>query len=121
MSHSVPVPPARGVARNYAIDWLRITGVLVVFFFQLALQSEIPAYVLGMARYPLLRYLLALSAAELPIAIGAVILGSGFLNRQYWLMVGVGLVGIGVVSLAIRALHRKLSKAAGKPLVAAGG
>jgi len=50
-----------------------------------------------------------------------VILGSGFLNRQYWLMVGVGLVGIGVVSLAIRALHRKLSKAAGKPLVAAGG
>jgi uncharacterized membrane protein YdjX (TVP38/TMEM64 family) len=84
---------------------------LVVFLFQLALQSEIPAYVMGMARYPLLKYLLALSAAELPIAVGAVILGSGFLNRQYWLMVGVGLTGIGVVSLAITALHRRLSNA----------
>jgi len=84
---------------------------LVVFLFQLALQSEIPAYVMGMVRYPLLRYLLALSAAELPIAVAAVILGSGFLNRQYGLMVGVGLAAIGLVSLAIRALHRRLSHA----------
>lgn len=83
---------------------------VVVFLFQLALQSEIPAYVLGMARYPLLKYLLALSAAELPIAVAAVMMGSGFLNRQYWLMVGVGVIGIGVVSLAIRVLHRRLAK-----------
>jgi uncharacterized membrane protein YdjX (TVP38/TMEM64 family) len=87
------------------------TPFLVVFFFQLALQSEIPAYVMGMVRYPVLRYLLALSAAELPIAVGAVILGSGFLNRQYWLMVGIGLTGIAGVSLAVRALHRRLSNA----------
>jgi uncharacterized membrane protein YdjX (TVP38/TMEM64 family) len=86
---------------------------LVVFLFQIALQSEIPAYVLGMARYPLPRYLLALSAAELPFAVGAVLLGSGFLNRQYWLMGGVGLAGIAVVSLAIGALHRRLPKGRG--------
>lgn len=85
--------------------------LLVVFLFQLALQSEIPAYVMGLVRYPLLRYLLALSAAELPMAIGAVILGRGFLNRQYGMMVGVGLAGIGIVSLAIRALQRRLSHA----------
>jgi uncharacterized membrane protein YdjX (TVP38/TMEM64 family) len=82
---------------------------LVVFLFQLALQSEIPAYVMGLVRYPFLRYLLALGAAELPIAVAAVVLGSGFLHRQYWLMVGAGLAGIGIVSLAIRALHRRLS------------
>lgn len=82
---------------------------LVVLLFQVALQSEIPAYVMGMARYPLLRYLLALSVAELPFAVGAVLLGSGFLNRQYWLMIGVGLAGIGVVALAVGALHRRLS------------
>jgi uncharacterized membrane protein YdjX (TVP38/TMEM64 family) len=85
--------------------------VVVVFLFQLALQSEIPAYVLGTARYPLPKYLLALGAAELPIAIATVMLGSGFLNRQYWLMVGVGVIGIGVMSLAIRALHRRLAHA----------
>jgi uncharacterized membrane protein YdjX (TVP38/TMEM64 family) len=83
----------------------------LVFLFQLALQSEIPAYVLGTVRYPLLKYLLALSAAELPIAIAAVMLGSGFLNRQYWLMAGVGLAGIAVVGLAITVLHRHLSSA----------
>ena len=36
MSHSVCAPPAREVARNYAIDWLRIALVLVVFFFHAA-------------------------------------------------------------------------------------
>ena len=36
MSHSVSAPPAREVARNYAIDWLRIAVVLVVFFFHAA-------------------------------------------------------------------------------------
>lgn len=83
---------------------------LVVFLFQIALQSEIPAYVMGMVRYPPLRYLLALGAAELPFAVGAVLLGSGFLNRQYWMMVGVGIVGIAIVSLAVGALYRRLSK-----------
>ena len=84
-------------------------SIWLVFLFQLALQSEIPAYILGMARYPLLKYLLALGAAELPIAIAAVMLGSGFLNRQYWLMLGVGVAGIAVVGLAVRALHRRLA------------
>jgi len=36
VSHSVTAPPAREVARNYAIDWLRIAIVLVVFFFHAA-------------------------------------------------------------------------------------
>jgi uncharacterized membrane protein YdjX (TVP38/TMEM64 family) len=83
--------------------------IWLVFLFQLALQSEIPAYVLGTVRYPLFKYLLALGAAELPIAIAAVMLGTGFLNRQYWLMAGVGLAGVAVVGLAIVVLHRHLS------------
>jgi hypothetical protein len=40
-----------------------------------------------------------------------VLLGSGFLHRQYGLMVGVGLAGIAVVGLALTVLHRRLSSA----------
>ncbi len=36
----------------------------LVFLFQLALPSEIPGYVLGMASYPMSRYLLALALAS---------------------------------------------------------
>ena len=36
MTHSVTAPVAREVARNYAIDWLRVAIVLVVFFFHAA-------------------------------------------------------------------------------------
>lgn len=82
---------------------------LVILLFQAALPSEIPGYVLGMARYPLARYLLALGTVELPFAVGAVLLGSGFLNRQYWLMMSVAVAGIRLVTLAVRALHRRLS------------
>lgn len=105
------VSPAR--VRHFEEHFTARAPIWLVFLFQLALQSEIPAYVLGIARYPLLKYLLALGAAELPIAIAAVMLGRGFLNRQYWLMLGVGVAGIAVVSLAIRALHRRLSRPAG--------
>lgn len=64
-----------------------------VLLFQLALPSEIPGYLLGLARYPLPRYLAALMLAELPYAVGTVLLGIGFVNRDTTTLVAVCIVG----------------------------
>lgn len=76
----------------------RFTSVLL---FQLALPSEIPGYLLGLARYPLSRYLGALMLAELPYAVGTVLLGVGFVERDTATLVAVCLVGaVAMVVLA---------------------
>ena len=80
----------------------------VILLVQSALPSEIPGYLLGTARYPSLPYLLALSIAQLPYAIGAVILGSQFLHRQYGLMIVVGALGLTLMGLATLRLRRFL-------------
>lgn len=81
----------------------RFTSVLL---FQLALPSEIPGYLLGLAHYPLLRYVAALMLAELPYAIGTVLLGVGFVKRDTATLVAVCLVGavaIAVIGKALKA------------------
>jgi uncharacterized membrane protein YdjX (TVP38/TMEM64 family) len=80
----------------------------MIVLLQLAVPSEIPGYVLGSLRYRFPRYLLALALAELPFAIGAVVLSTGFLERQYWLMALVGAIGLGALAWAMRRLHREL-------------
>jgi uncharacterized membrane protein YdjX (TVP38/TMEM64 family) len=71
-------------------------GLIVLF--QFALPSEIPGYVLGMARYHFGRYLLALALAELPYAVLTVLLGENFVARRSAMVLaaGVGLVIVGV-------------------------
>jgi uncharacterized membrane protein YdjX (TVP38/TMEM64 family) len=81
----------------------------MIVLLQLAVPSEIPGYVLGSLRYRFPRYLLALALAELPFAIGAVVLSTGFLERQYWLMALVGAIGLGALAWAMRRLHRELA------------
>ena len=80
----------------------------MVLLLQLAVPSEIPGYVLGSLRYRFPAYFLALALAELPFAIAAVCLSSGFLERQYWMMAVVGVAGIALLAWAIRRLHREL-------------
>ena len=53
---------------------------------------------------------LALALAELPYALGTVFLGAGFLQRQYLLMLGLGLGGLFLTAWAFRYLRRKLSE-----------
>ncbi len=77
-----------------------------VLVFQLALPSEIPGYVLGLARYPFARYLAALMLAELPYAVGTVLLGLGFVERDTATLVAVclvGAVGLAIVARLLRA------------------
>jgi uncharacterized membrane protein YdjX (TVP38/TMEM64 family) len=90
----------------------------MILLLQLAIPSEIPGYVLGSVKYRFPAYFLALALAEFPFAVGAVFLGSGFLGRQYWMMLVVGIAGIGFLAWAIRRLHRELE---GKPQAAPAG
>lgn len=80
----------------------------VVLLFQLALPSELPGYVLGLAGYPLSRYLAALALVELPYAVGTVLLGAGLVERKLGWIVVLGSAAVLTAVLSIRALQRRL-------------
>ncbi|MGH7712497.1 MAG: TVP38/TMEM64 family protein, partial [Gemmatimonadaceae bacterium] len=80
----------------------------LVLLFQLALPSEIPGYALGMANYPMSRYLLALALAELPYVLGTIFLGEGLVQRRMTLLLAVGAAAILFSVVAWRALQRRL-------------
>jgi uncharacterized membrane protein YdjX (TVP38/TMEM64 family) len=84
----------------------------LVLLFQLALPSEIPGVVLGLARYPLLKYLAVLALVEGPYAIATVWLGREFVARHVWPFLLVGGVGLGVGGGAMAALRRRLGHSA---------
>lgn len=82
----------------------------LVLLFQLGLPSEIPGYVLGLARYPFGKYVLALALAELPYTIATVYLGAGFVSARSGLVL---VVGLSVVTLSVGAfylLRRRMSE-----------
>jgi uncharacterized membrane protein YdjX (TVP38/TMEM64 family) len=78
-----------------------------VLLLQAAMPSELVGYLLGLARYPLLHYTAALGIIEVPWAIGTVLLGVGFMERDTASLVGITILG--VLSLAVIArLSRRL-------------
>ena len=70
--------------------------------FQLAVPSEIPGYVLGLARCPFRTFVAAMALGELPFAIGAVYLGDSFLQRDYVLLLLIGVAGAALSWAAFR-------------------
>lgn len=82
----------------------------LILLFQLGLPSEIPGYVLGLARYPFGKYLLALALAELPYTIATVYLGASFVSAQSGLVLAVGL-SIAALSVGAFYLLRKRMRA----------
>jgi uncharacterized membrane protein YdjX (TVP38/TMEM64 family) len=100
------VSPAR--IRYYQDRAGQLASFGTLFLFQSAVPSEIPGYVLGTVRGPFLKYLAVQALAELPYAVGAVLLGDGFLRRQYSLMMVLGLLGIGAFTWAAGRLHRRI-------------
>jgi uncharacterized membrane protein YdjX (TVP38/TMEM64 family) len=85
----------------------RFTTILLL---QAALPSELVGYVLGLARYPLLRYIAALGIVQVPWAIGTVLLGVGFVERNTAMLVGVSLAGmLFLVIVARLALRRRVA------------
>lgn len=83
-------------------------GFFTILLFQLALPSEVPGYVLGTLRYRFFVYLPALALGELPYAIGTVYLGESFLQRNYALLIAIGVAGIALSILAFIHLHRRI-------------
>lgn len=73
-----------------------------VLLFQLAVPSEIPGYVFGLARYRFRTFAAAMALGELPFAVGAVYLGASFLDRNYLLLFAIGTAGVLLSWLAFR-------------------
>ncbi|HEY6507305.1 MAG TPA: VTT domain-containing protein, partial [Vicinamibacterales bacterium] len=79
----------------------------LVLLFQLALPSEVPGYLLGLARYPFGLYFLSLSLGELPYAVGTIYLGAGVMDGRLAQAAGVGLAVALLSAWAYRTLHKK--------------
>ncbi len=86
-----------------------------VLLFRVALQSELPSYVLGVLRYPFPRYLPMIVLAELPFVLFAVYLGETLLERNGLVFATALLAGVGLTVLAFRLLQREM-QAADPPL-----
>lgn len=86
----------------------RRTPFGLVLLFQLAVPSEIPGYVLGLARYGLRRYLLVLALAELPYAVGTVYLGASFLEQRTVVLLALGAAGLLFGAWAFHVLRERL-------------
>lgn len=93
------------------------TSLGVALLFQLAIPSEIPGYLFGMARYRFPKYLAALGLAELPYAAATVYAGSAFLNRQLVPLALLIVAGTVLGLAAFNGLRRRLHS----PATAANG
>ena len=80
----------------------------LVLMLCLALPSEIPGYLCGYVGVRFRTYFPALALAELPYAVGAVLLGDGVVNRHIGWLVALGLVAAALSMFAVRLLHRRL-------------
>jgi uncharacterized membrane protein YdjX (TVP38/TMEM64 family) len=87
-----------------------------ILLFQLALPSEIPGLVLGLAHFPIERYLLALAIAELPYAIGTTMLGASFVSRRVGLLLSLGALAVITAIVLGRALRRRLANTTHEPV-----
>ena len=81
----------------------------LVLLFQLAMPSEVPGYVLGVARYRFVKYVLILGMVELPFSIGTVQLGASFIEQRSWVLIAIGGAGIVLTTWAIYTLQKRLS------------
>lgn len=79
-----------------------------VLLFRLALQSELPSYVLGVLRYPFRRYLPMMLLGEIPFVFFAVYLGVTLLERNGVVFAIALSLGVGLTVLAFRALQREM-------------
>lgn len=114
---------AYGVGRflgRAVVNWLTLGAALsrlerhvnsatpfsMILLFQLALPSEIPGYVLGVARYSFAKFLLAFALVEIPYTIATVLLGANFVARRAGMVLIIGLALV-AMSLSLFYLLRK--------------
>ena len=95
--------------RAYEERASRLVDFRHVLLFQLAVPSEIPGYVLGLAGCRFRTFVLGMAIAELPFAVGAVYLGESFLHGRYLAILALGIAGVAITWLAF---HRVSSASA---------
>jgi uncharacterized membrane protein YdjX (TVP38/TMEM64 family) len=84
-------------------------GFPAVLLLQIALPSEIPGYLCGVIGVPFRTYALALAVAELPYAVGTVLIGDSLLQQRTGLLLSLGVLGAVASGYAVRRLRRRLS------------
>lgn len=101
-------PPSRFAA--YLPKVSAEIGFPLVLLWQLALPSEIPGYLCGYLGVPFRTYVAALAVAELPYAIGAVLLGESVVNRKLGWLVALSVVGATIGFFLVRMLQKRLDR-----------
>ena len=108
-------PLTRGNAAGQLVEHYRAQldgtpGIGLVVLLQLALPSEIPGYLCGVLGVPLRTYALALTIAELPVALGTVLLGDGVVQRDGPMLVAVALGAVLLMGAAGALLRRRMRR-----------
>jgi uncharacterized membrane protein YdjX (TVP38/TMEM64 family) len=86
--------------------WVRSGKSLVpMLTFLLAIPSDLACYLFGLVRCRFIAFAAALAVAEVPYAIGAVYLGTSFLERRIVPLVLLGISGLLLSAWALRRLH----------------
>jgi uncharacterized membrane protein YdjX (TVP38/TMEM64 family) len=84
--------------------WARSGKSLVpMLMLQLAIPSDLASYLFGLVRCRFVVFAAALALAEVPYALGAVYLGTSFLERRIVPLLAIGIAG---VILNLWAIHR---------------
>ncbi len=105
--------PLSALARTSALDEylphlpheLSWSNILLL---QLALPSEVPGYLCGLLRVRVSVYATALAIAELPYAIGAVMVGEGIVEGRVGWLLALGAAAAVSMLYAYRVLRRRL-------------
>ncbi len=85
------------------------TEFTIVLLFRLAMPAEIPGYILGTIRYNFWKYLLATGIAELPFAILTVYAGGAVLDKNPYMLAGMAVAIVAILSGAFYLFHKKLN------------
>ena len=80
----------------------------VVLLLQLALPSEIPGYLFGLMRVRFGTYVAALALAEVPFAVGTVLVGESLVQQRGWMLLALGAIGAGISLYALLLVRRHL-------------
>ena len=81
-------------------------SLVPMLMLQLAIPSDLASYLFGLVRCRFIVFVVALAIAEVPYALGAVYLGTSFLERRIVPLLAIGIAGVLLSLWAIRRLHR---------------
>jgi uncharacterized membrane protein YdjX (TVP38/TMEM64 family) len=88
--------------------WTRSGKSLVpILMLQLAMPSDLAGYLFGLVRCRFSAFAAALALAEVPYALGAVYLGTSFLERRILPLVMLGVAGVLLSAWAVYRLHNR--------------